>query len=371
VGSSSGIPGGGSRSGPTSEGLGGTTRILDDLDWPAIADIVLLVASTLADAGPAAANDGRSFVRLLVGDGRPLLGLFAVGLALAGGFAWFLSAVGEALPHELRFLGLTLPELRALADGRIVDFMTHDRVAFGGTLLAMGVLYAWLVSGPLARGEPWSWWVIAWTGLFGFASFVAYAGSGYIDSWHLTASLGLLAAFVPGLIVTRRRLRPGSARASWPAAGSRDGIGRRLIALTAFGLIGAGLTILALGSIMVFVPQDLIFIGFDRASLDALNPRLVPLIAHDRIGFGGGVATMGLIVLGCLRWAVWSRSLWQALAVAGAAGFGAAIGTHGLVGYLDMSHVGPAVAGALLFAAGMWLSWPSAAEPAAMVVTAS
>jgi hypothetical protein len=301
-------------------------------------------------------DDGRSLANVLVGDGRPLLGLFAASLVLAGAFAWFLSAVGEALPHELHFLGLTLQELKSLASGRIADFMIHDRVAFGGTLLAMGVLYAWLVAVPLARGERWSWWLIASTGFFGFASFVAYAGSGYIDGWHLTASLGLLAVFVPGLLVTRGGLRPTATRTPWPAARTRDGLGRRLIALTGLGLVGAGLTILALGSIVVFVPPDLIFIGFDRATLDELNPRLVPLIAHDRIGFGGGVATMGLLVLGCLRWATWSRSLWQALAAAGAVGFGAAIGIHGLVGYLDASHVGPAVGGFLLFAAGMWLS---------------
>ncbi len=39
----------------------------------------------------------------------------------------------------------------------------------------------------------------------------------------------------------------------------------------------------------VFVPQDLTFLGFQIGELQALNPRLVPLIAHDRAGFGGTV----------------------------------------------------------------------------------
>jgi hypothetical protein len=329
---------------------------------------VLLVSSAFqasrVTAEPAIADEA-SFVDVLTGDGRPLLGVFAVGLGLAGAFAWFLSAVGEALPHELRFLGMTLVELRSVAGGRVADFMTHDRVAFGGTLIALSVIYLWLVAVPLARGERWAWWVLAATGTFGFASFLAYAGSAYLDTWHLTASTALLAAFVSGLFLTRRRVpwagvdRPRSP--GWPDVHSAAGLGRILVMATGVGLIGAGLTILTLGSIVVFVPQDSIYIGFDRATLDALNPRLVPLIAHDRTGFGGGVATMGLLVLGCVRWAAWSRSLWQALAIAGAAGFGAAIGTHGLVGYLDVSHVGPAVAGAALFALGMWLSRPSGA----------
>jgi hypothetical protein len=307
-------------------------------------------------------DDDASLAAVLVADGRPLLGLFAIGLALAGAFAWFLSAVGEALPHELRFLGMTLPELRALADGRVADFMTHDRVAFGGTLIGMAILYLWLIAVPLARGERWAWRLVASTGLFGFASFVAYAGSGYIDAWHATASLAILSAFVPGLLLSRRTLermdRPTMAESHWPSWRTTAGLGRWLVALTGVGMVVGGLTILALGSIVVFVPQDLIYIGFDRGTLDALNARLVPLIAHDRTGFGGGVATIGLLVLGVLRWGTWSRSLWQALALAGLVGFGAAIGVHALVGYLDTSHVGPAVAGAVVFAIGMWMSRP-------------
>ena len=306
-----------------------------------------------------AGEDDRSLAAALVGDGRPLLALYAVGLGLAGSFAWFLSAVGEALPHELRFLGLTLEQLRSLADGRVADFMTHDRVAFGGTLIALAVLYLWLVAVPLAHGERWAWRLTAGTGAFGFASFLAYAGSAYLDGWHAIAAAALLAAFVPGLALTRRHLAPVQrARSAWPSWQTTDGLGRRLVALTGAGMVAAGSVILALGSIVVFVPQDLIYIGFDRSALDALNVHLVPLIAHDRTGFGGGVATTGLVVLGCVRWGTWSRSLWQALAIAGAIGFGAAVGIHGLVGYLDATHVGPAVAGAVVFALGMSLSRP-------------
>ena len=46
-------------------------------------------------------------------------------------------------------------------------------------------------------------------------------------------------------------------------------------------------------------------------------------------------------------------------ALAGTAGFGAAIGVHGLVGYLDLTHVGPAVLGGWIFLAGMILVRPA------------
>jgi len=51
-----------------------------------------------------------------------------------------------------------------------------------------------------------------------------------------------------------------------------------------------------------------------------------------------------------------SRGLWQALAAAGLAGFGAAIGVHLVVGYTDTLHLAPAVAGAALFAVGLGLT---------------
>ena len=73
--------------------------------------------------------------------------------------------------------------------------------------------------------------------------------------------------------------------------------------LTAFGMVVAGLTIASIGALVVFVPQDLAFIGIDRVGLEAINQRLVPLIAHDRAGFGGGVASTGVAAL-VIAWAL-------------------------------------------------------------------
>jgi hypothetical protein len=324
------------------------------LTYPSRADIVLLVGS----------QNEPGLADLLLRDGRPALALGAVGLILAGAFAFFLSATGQFLPHDLAWLGLDAPALRTLGDGRVADFMFHDRVAFGGTLVAVGILYLWLVAVPLADGEPWAWWLLAASAALGFASFLSWLGFGYLDTWHAVATGALLPLFSIGLWRTRAAGRGGPL--TLLAAGRRpdlrdgDGLGRALLLLTGFGMLVAGSTILTIGTFVVFVPQDLMFIGFDRAELDALNPRLVPLIAHDRSGFGGGLATAGLVVLGVVWAGRPSRALWQALLAAGTVGFGAAIGVHGLVGYLDASHVGPAVLGALVFAAGIGFARPAA-----------
>ena len=93
---------------------------------------------------------------------------------------------------------------------------------------------------------------------------------------------------------------------------------------------------------------DLAFIGLNRDQLNAINPRLIPLIAHDRAGFGGATATAGLLTFACVWWGTPSRSLWQALLVGGLAGWTTAIGVHPAIGYVDAFHLVPAVTGRAL-----------------------
>ena len=104
-----------------------------------------------------------------------------------------------------------------------------------------------------------------------------------------------------------------------------------------------------------FVPEDLDFIGLSAAELQAVNPRLIPLIAHDRAGFGGGVLTLGLTTFMCLWCARPSRHLHQAIALAGAASLAAALGVHGVVGYMDFVHLVPAVGAAVMLVFGLVL----------------
>ena len=295
------------------------------------------------------------------GDGRFLRALLGLGLLLSGLFALFLAATGRFLPHDERFLGMTARQLCALRGCRVVHFMIHDRAAFGGTLVAVSALYLWLAEGPLRRGERWAWWALAVSGAVGFASFLAYLGFGYFDGWHAAATLVLLPCFVLGL--ARSGVRPGAepkrgrpAATAPPSHLSTYGIGRICLLACAAGLALAGLVILALGMTCVFVPQDLQYMGVSVAELQALNPRLVPLIAHDRAGFGGAGCCLGVLLFFCVRHGTPSRALWCILALAGVAAFGAAVGVHFAVGYTDVVHLAPAVAGATLYLTGLLLT---------------
>jgi hypothetical protein len=294
--------------------------------------------------------------------GRLPLVLLALALLLSGLFALWLGLTGRFLPYDERFLGMTARQLCARHGCRIVHFMIHDRVAFGGALVAVAVLYLWLAESPLRQGQAWAWWAFLASGAVGFASFLAFLGFGYLDLWHMLATLGLVPMYALGLARSRRAL-------VHPAPGPRPvgGAGLACLLAASLGLAAAGLTILVVGMTCVFVPQDLAFMGVSVEELHALNPRLVPLIAHDRAGFGGAVCCFGIALVCCVRWGQPSRGLWLALCLAGVAGFGTAIGIHPAVGYDDPEHLAPAVAGAALYLAGLVLTyrekWSEASSP--------
>ncbi len=308
-------------------------------------------------------EDNRGLLEASLGDGRPLLLLGGLGLVLAGAFALFLSASKHFLPHDVHYLGMTAEELCKLNGCRIVYFMFHDRVAFGGALIATGALYMWLAEFPLRQRKAWAWWLFIVSGLSGFASFLAYLGYGYLDTWHGVATVALLPCFILGLIKSRFLLEEPRGFGSLFKRGARQpwrssfGVGQMLLLATAAGMIAGGFTVMAFGMTRVFVPQDLTFMGLERTDLQAINSNLIPLSAHDRAGFGGAICTAGITVLFCVWCGRPSRSLWQILCLAGTVGFAAAIGVHPAVGYNDLIHLAPALLGAAMFVAGLILCW--------------
>jgi hypothetical protein len=191
-----------------------------------------------------------------------------------------------------------------------------------------------------------------------------------LDTWHGLATLILLPCFALGLTRSYGTLTTPAGLTSLLSASvkvcwwSTAGLGRASLLVVALGLIGAGLTILLVGMTSVFVPQDLTFMGLRVDDFATINPRLVPLIAHDRAGFGGGVAAIGVASFFTVWCGTPSRSLWQILGLTGAAGFGCAIGTHFQVGYTDFIHLLPAYGGAIIFVLGLIFSYKPMMRPA-------
>jgi hypothetical protein len=121
-------------------------------------------------------------------------------------------------------------------------------------------------------------------------------------------------------------------------------------------MVVGGLTIAMVGMTLVFVPEDVAYMGIGRVELEAINARLVPLIAHDRAGFGGAVCCCGVALFGIAWRARLERSCRHSLALAGLAGFSAAIFVHPAIGYDNWWHLVPAIAGGAVFALGCWLT---------------
>lgn len=308
-------------------------------------------------------RDERSILNAVLSDGTPLIALTGVALLLSGGFAVMQSVYGELLPQDSHAIGMNAAALAHAANARLPGFMFHDRVAYGGTLLSIGGGYVWLAGFPLKARQSWAWWALAFSGTIGFLAFLTYLGQGYLDSWHGIATLFLLPVFCCGL--WRAHMPHTPLRKAWDCrqfAAGQERWGRLILAFCAAGLMLAGATIACFGMTTVFVPSDLRFIGIDRNTLHQISPMLIPVISHDRAGFGGGLCSMGCLLLFIARCAELSRSLVEIVALMGLAGFGCALGVHFAVGYVEFMHLLPAFLGFLLFATAeflLWISWRS------------
>ncbi len=120
-----------------------------------------------------------------------------------------------------------------------------------------------------------------------------------------------------------------------------SGLGWLCLLAGAAGAAVAGLEILRIGSMEIFVPEDLQFMDVGAGRLHATHPRLVPLIAHDRAGFGGAMLTAGLTAFGCLLFTPVQRALWQAMLAAGTVSLAAAVGVHFMIRYADPAQAHP------------------------------
>ncbi len=94
-------------------------------------------------------REDRSLLEVALDDGRPLIALTGISLVLSGGFAIMQSVSGQLLPQDSHAIGLDSAALIRAGNRHLLGFMFHDRVAYGGTLVAIGVGYLWLTAFPM------------------------------------------------------------------------------------------------------------------------------------------------------------------------------------------------------------------------------
>lgn len=307
--------------------------------------------------------DRRTLLDALLGDGRFLLIFTSIILVLSGMFVIVQSLTGHFLPHDVSYLGLDAEQLSTFNNGTITKFMFHDRISFGGSIMAVGFLYMWLAEFPLKNKEAWAWYLFLFSGIIGFGSFLTYLGYGYLDSWHGMATALLLPFYIAGLIRSFALVKNNASvkdiilQKEKINARSSYGIGKVFLLFSATGMLLAGLTIMIVGMTTIFVPQDLAYMDITICGIEKINGNLKPLIAHDRAAFGGGLATIGLLYFFIIRRADPTISLWQIIALSMAVGFSTAIGVHYMIGYTDTTHLLPAYFGSITSVIGLLLTY--------------
>lgn len=286
--------------------------------------------------------------------------LLGIGMITGGALAWLVATTSVVLPYDERFLGATAEELGAM-NTRLLPFMSHDRISLAGTMISIGVLYYYLARYGLRAGLHWARQVLLVSGGAGFASFLLFLGYGYLDYLHAILSLLLFPLFLLAIRAPASKHVPKLPPQlhndkDWKCALW----GQLFFVIIGFGLTGAGTIISLIGITGVFVPADLAFLCAAPETLQAYNDKLIPLIAHDRAGFGGALVSDGLAVLLLSLWGIRQGEhwIWWALFLGGLPGFLSGIGVHFAVGYVDFLHLLPAYVALLLFLAGLMLTRP-------------
>ncbi len=311
--------------------------------------------------------DYRGIFETLFFEGKNLLTFIGIILVFSGIFIIAQSFIGEFLPHDTNYLGMNAQTLRSI-NPNIVNFMFHDRISFGGSIISIGTLYIWLSEFPLRLKEEWAWWTFFISGFLGFAGFLTYLGYGYFDSYHGYSSLLLILIFCIGLYKSYQSFDKRPSFYSLMSTGNKvncktkSGIGYLFIYLTSIGIALGGLVVMGVGMTSVYVPQDLQYMSMCSGDFVKINPKLTPLIAHDRASFGGGLFSIGLTIFLIVKLSTPTKNLWQILLISLSVGFITSIGVHFLIGYLNFTHLAPAYLGAMMASVGLILTYKNMTE---------
>ena len=282
-----------------------------------------------------------------------------VGMLIGGLLAFAIAVTRVVLPYDESFLGLTRDALPSI-NPRLLGFMAHDRTTLAGVMIAVGVLYVALSVFGVRRGLHWARQAVLVSAVTGFLTFFLFLGFGYLDPFHAFVTAALLQLMLLGVHARLGTYTPEAPPERRGGVAWRLSVwGQLLLVFHGFALLAAGAVISVIGITQVFVHEDLEFMQTTAAALSAADPRLVPLVAHDRATLGGMLLAAGWLFLlpalwGFRRGSAW---LWWSSLIAGVVAYAGAIGVHYAVGYLSFKHLLPAFGGLALMLVGLMLSY--------------
>ncbi|MGD6972437.1 dihydroorotate dehydrogenase [Rossellomorea aquimaris] len=280
---------------------------------------------------------------------------FGLFIFIGGLLALLFSLTSVILPYDEHYLGMKRESIAGFND-RIVKFMAHDRMTLAGTMISGGIVYMQLSFHGVRRGLLWAKQSIDIAAITGFLGIFLFIGYGYFDWLHLIFWLVLLPFYVYGWIHTK-------GIKGTPSSGNRGNHNiwlQSLYGQLAFVVLGisfvlGGLVISYFGVTSVFVPTDLLYLCMPPEILHEFNQNLIPVIAHDRAGFGSALLSVGLLVLTLSLWGFQqgNKWVWWTLLIGGIPAFISGIYIHFAIGYTSFTHLLPAYFAISLFLIGI------------------
>ncbi|TCJ01759.1 hypothetical protein [Cytobacillus praedii] len=286
--------------------------------------------------------------------------LFGLSILIGGIIALYFAFTSVILPYDESFIGLTRTNILQV-NPLILSFMSHDRMALAGTMISGGILYIQLARHGIKNDMHWTRIAFHSAAIVGFIGIFLFIGFGYFDWLHGLFWLILLPiyhfSYKEGKKITG---------APFSSHGKNDRVwqyglyGQLLFIMLGFMILVGGIVISTIGVSKVFVSTDLSFLCMTPQMLDHISNNLIPVIAHDRAGFGSALISVGLLVLMISLWGFrkGERWIWNTLCLGALPAFIAGIGTHIYIGYTTFIHLLPVYFLVILYLLGLVLSYP-------------
>ncbi|ADU29088.1 dihydroorotate dehydrogenase [Evansella cellulosilytica] len=285
--------------------------------------------------------------------------LFGLAMFIGGLIALILSMTTVILPYDEHFLEMPREVIVAFNE-RILYFMAHDRMTLAGTMISGSIIYMSLAYFGVRHSILWTKQAIDAASIIGFLGIFLFIGYGYFDWLHLLFWLVLLPFFIVGFMKTKgMKGAPASTNRFNTPTWKRGLIGQLAFVMLGFSFVIGGIIISIIGVTGVFIETDIAYICMPPEMMDAFNERLIPVIAHDRAGFGSALLSVGLLVLLLALWGFQQGNqwIWWTFLIGGIPAFAAGIGVHFAIGYTTFIHLLPAYYALALYVCGLLFSY--------------
>jgi dihydroorotate dehydrogenase len=285
--------------------------------------------------------------------------LFGLSILIGGILALLFSMTTIILPYDEGFLSMKRQTIWNFNE-RIMLFMAHDRMTLAGTMISGGIIYMQLAKYGVKQGLRWAKQAIDIAAIIGFLGIFAFIGFGYFDWLHLLFWIVLLPFYLYGFQKTKRiKGTPASKNRKNDRAFQMSLYGQLAFVLLGFSFVLGGIIISYIGVTSIFVSTDLAYICMPPDMLQDFNENLLPVLAHDRAGFGSALLSVGILVLTMSLWGIQqgNRWIWWTYVVGGMPAFYAGIYIHFAIGYTTFIHLLPAYIALALYVIGLVLTY--------------